>query len=66
LVKVFAILAKYPLLTSRKQSQLEFAKNCLLEKDKENFLVNRENKYYNKNIFLEELSKKDIPNYFSP
>lgn len=29
LAKVFIILAKYPLLTARKQCQLEFAKNCL-------------------------------------
>ena len=66
LAKVFSVLAKYPLLTARKQSQLEFAKNCLLEKDIDNFLVNRDNKYYNKNLLLEELSNKEIPNYFSP
>lgn len=66
LTKVLAILAKYPLLTSRKQSQLEFAKNCLLEKDIENFLVNRANKYNNKKVLLEELSKKEIPTYFAP
>lgn len=66
LVKVFAVLAKYPLLTARKQSQLEFAKNCILERDIANFLVNRANKYNNKIYLLEELSKKEIPNYFSP
>ena len=66
LMKVFVVLAKYPLLTARKQSQLEFAKNCILETDITNFLVNRSKKYDNKHYLLEELSKKDIPNYFAP
>ena len=64
LVKVFSVLAKYPLLTARKQSQLEFAKNCLLGKNIENFSVNRDNKYKNKILLLEEFSKKEIPFYF--
>jgi len=66
LAKVFAVLAKYPLLTSRKQSQLEFANNCLSKKDIKNFLVNRNNKYINKRVLLDELSKKDEPSYFAP
>jgi len=66
LAKVFVILAKYPLLTARKQSQLEFVKNCLLEKDLKNFLVNRNNKYNQKKILLLELSKKERPSYFAP
>lgn len=66
LAKVFVILAKYPLLTARKQSQLEFVKNCLLEKDLKNFLVNRNDKYLNKKVILLELSKKDRPSYFAP
>lgn len=66
LVKVFAILAKYPLLTARKQCQLEFAKNCLLNKDLDNFQTNRDNKYNNKSLLLEELSKKTLPSYFAP
>jgi hypothetical protein len=45
LIKVFAILAKYPLLTTRKQCQLEFAKNCILNQDIDNFVKNRQNKY---------------------
>lgn len=65
LAKVFVILAKYPLLTARKQSQLEFVKNCLLEKDLKNFLVNRNDKYLNKKVILLELSKKERPTYFA-
>ena len=64
LAKVFAVLAKYPLLTARKQCQLEFAKNCLLEKDIKNFIENRNNKYNNKNDILQDLSRKELPSYF--
>jgi len=64
LAKVFSVLAKYPLLTARKQCQLEFAKNCLLEKDINNFIVNRNNKYNNKKQILKDLSKKELPSYF--
>ena len=39
--KVLLILARYPLLTIRKQCQLEFAKNCLLYKDFDNFIINK-------------------------
>ena len=66
LAKVFLVLAKYPLLTARKQSQLKFVKNCLLEKNIENFLVNRNNKYNNKKVLLQELSKLEAPSYFAP
>jgi len=66
LVKVLSILAKYPLLTARKQCQLDFAKNCLLKKDIKNFFINRNNKYNNKNLFLENLAKQDkLPIYFA-
>lgn len=64
LAKVFVVLAKYPLLTARKQCQLEFAKNCLLKKDVDNFLTDRDNKYNNKSLLLEDLSKRDLPLYF--
>lgn len=64
LANVFAILAKYPLLTARKQCQLEFAKNCLLNKDIANFSTNRDNKYNNKNLLLQDLSKQTRPSYF--
>jgi len=67
LVKIFAVLAKFPLLTARKQSQLEFATNCLLNKDLDNFLVNRKMKYKNKNLLLKNLAKIDnLPSYFAP
>lgn len=65
LAKVFVILARYPLLTARKQCQLEFVKNCLLEKEIKNFLVNRNDKYSNKKALLLELSKKERPSYFA-
>lgn len=64
LTKVFVILAKYPLLTAKKQSQLEFVKNCLLEKDIANFLVKRNQKYNNKKVLLTELSEENRPLYF--
>lgn len=66
LAKVFIILARYPLLTARKQCQLEFVKNCLLEKDIENFLLNRNAKYSKKKALLLELSKQEKPTYFAP
>ena len=64
--KVFAVLAKYPLLTARKQSQLEFVKNCLLKKDINNFFINRNNKYQNKKILLEDFATRELPSYFAP
>jgi len=64
------ILAKYPLLTARKQCQLEFVKNCLLEKDIVNFIENRNNKYIDKHILLENYALQEnlvkLPLYFSP
>lgn len=65
--KVLFILARYPLLTIRKQCQLEFAKDCLLYKDVDNFMVNRKNMYKDKNDILVKLNQtKDInfPLYF--
>jgi hypothetical protein len=60
-------LAKYPLLTARKQCQLDFAKNCLLERDIENFIINRKNKYSNKKTILEDIVKQNkLPLYFAP
>ena len=67
ILKVFLILARYPLLTVRKQCQLEFAKNCLLYKDVDNFMLNRKNMYENKNDLIVKLNQiKDIklPFYF--
>ena len=66
--KVLLILARYPLLTVRKQCQLEFAKNCLLYKDADNFLLNRKNMYKNMNDLLKKLNKNlifELPVYFN-
>ena len=66
--KVLLILARYPLLTVRKQCQLEFAKNCLLYKDADNFLLNRKNMYKNMNDLLTKLNNKiilELPFYFN-
>jgi hypothetical protein len=68
LAKVFLVLAKYPLITARKQCQLDFVKRCLFEKDVviENFYTNRENKYKHKELLLQQLSKQGAPSYFAP
>ena len=67
LAKVFVILAKYPLLTARKQCQLDFVKDCLLAKDIDNFLVNRNNKYKNKKVHLQNFETISVlPTYFAP
>ena len=64
--KVFVILAKYPLLTARKQCQLAFAKDCLLVRDIENFLVNRYNKYNYKKVYMQTFaSRSELPPYFA-
>ncbi|BDI12840.1 hypothetical protein, partial (mitochondrion) [Phanerochaete sordida] len=67
--KVLFIIARYPLLTIRKQCQLEFAKNCLLYKDFDNFNLNRKNMYKNKKDILDILNKNTeikLPFYFKP
>lgn len=61
--KILLILARYPLLTVRKQCQLEFAKNCLLYKDILNFIENRNNMYIKKKELLLQQDKL-IPAYF--
>jgi hypothetical protein len=67
LLKVFIILAKYPLLTVRKQSQLEFAKDSLVNPDTLNFYENRDLKYQNKESLLKhQLSVSELPSYFAP
>ena len=67
LLKIFAILEMYPLLTARKQCQLDFVKNCLLNKDLANFIVNRNAKYSKKESLLENLNKQvSLPSYFAP
>jgi len=63
--KVLLILARYPLLTVRKQCQLELAKNCLLYKDTTHFFENRNNMYINKKELLLTLQQDNFtPVYF--
>jgi hypothetical protein len=74
--KILNILKKYPLLTSRKQCQLNFGLiwrnqklSCEPTKESKNkaytqFLLNRENKYTNMPKYVEENSKKKLPPYF--
>ena len=50
--KVLFVLSRYPLITIRKQCQLEFAKNCLLYKDVNNFMLNRKNMFNSMNDIL--------------
>lgn len=68
LAKVFAILAKYPLLTTRKQCQLEFAKTWLNSTEvisKEDFHILRDNKYHNQIAMLQHINEHiSLPSYF--
>ena len=69
LAKVFAILAKYPLLTTKKQCQLEFAKkyiiNSKIDISKAEFHNLRDNKYKNQEVMLENYAKNfNLPVYF--
>ena len=69
--RILIILEKYPLLTVRKQCQLEFVKNCLIYSDIKNFEKNRVNLYrkYKELVFnlnQEVPSLCDLPVYFSP
>lgn len=69
LAKVFAILAKYPLLTTKKQCQLEFAKNYIINSkidiSKAEFQNLRDNKYKNQEVMLENYAQNfHLPIYF--
>lgn len=70
LAKVFAILAKYPLLTTRKQCQLNFAIEFINSNQnitKEEFIILRNNKYNNQEQLLNWNNNNFVlPNYFSP
>ncbi len=66
LVKAFGVLAKYPLLTTRKQQQLNFALSCYSpagSADLENFVTNRNNKYHNFN-YIRNITDLDCIPYF--
>lgn len=68
LAKVFAILARYPLLTTRKQCQLDFAKdfiNSNLDISEQEFIKLRNEKYKNQKTMLDHYDKNfTIPMYF--
>lgn len=69
LAKVFAVLARYPLLTTKKQCQLEFAKNYIINSNKDISRVEfhnlRDNKYKNQEVMLENYDKNfKLPIYF--
>ena len=61
--KIYLLLERYPLLTVRKQLQLNFAKSCLIYNNMHNFLENRNNKYKNKSNSLLKASST-APLYF--
>ena len=60
-----SILNKYPLLTVRKQQQLQFAVSCLSNTDIANFLKNRDSKYDNYSNVIKIKNHSDI-SYFGP
>jgi hypothetical protein len=68
---IFDLINKYPLLTSRKICQFNFALNCIRQKDDKYFILNfikeRNNKYYNQSELLKVLQNKwsnSLPIYF--
>jgi len=68
IAKVFAILAKYPLLSTRKLCQLDFVKysiNSRQDIPKEEFIKLRDNKYKNQEAMLDRIDKNFVvPSYF--
>lgn len=68
IAKVLAILAKYPLLSTRKQCQLNFAKdfiNSNIDMSKEEFNKLRSDKYKNQKKMIDFNQKNfEIPMYF--
>jgi hypothetical protein len=65
LLKILALLNKYPLITSRKQLQLAFATSCILNPNPKDFVKNRNNKYNDETIVKQIKDFKLIP-YFQP
>lgn len=63
---IFSIIEKYPLLTSRKICQLNFALNCKNDKILPlEYIIKRNNKYYNQNeIYNNICNNKLLPIYF--
>ena len=69
IAKVFAVLARYPLLTTKKICQLDFAKKYIINSrtdiTKEEFHILRDNKYKNQETLLDNFDKNfNLPSYF--
>ena len=69
LAKVFSVLERYPLLTSKKICQLDFAKKYIINSrtdiTKEEFHILRDNKYKNQETLLDNFDKNfNLPSYF--
>jgi hypothetical protein len=63
---ILKIISKYPLLTSKKQCQLEFAKNCILNPSKDYCIRNKGKMYDNREMYAKMWnSNKLFPPYFS-
>ena len=64
---ILNILEKYPLLSSRKICQLEYAKQCLENLSVQYLLQTRDNKYDNQQKLVKQYNKGfNIPHYFGP
>lgn len=64
LIKAFCLLQKYPLITSRKQHQLNFALSCFSNPDLDNFIKNRNEKYNNFNSTRTFVDPNLIPYFY--
>lgn len=65
IVEIIKIFEKYPPITARKYSQLEFLKTCLKHNNVETYLKEREDKYFNAKDYLFQISSlNDLPSYF--
>lgn len=64
---ILNILEKYPLLSSRKICQLEYAKQCLVNRSVEYLYKTRGSRYDNQQGLIEQYNKGfNIPHYFGP
>jgi hypothetical protein len=66
IIKILAIIANYPFLTTRKQCQLNFAKTCLLNNDINYFLKYRDLKYNNQENLINFYTNNFIPPIYFP
>lgn len=65
--KILNIFEKYPLLTSRKICQLEYLKQCMVDRSWNYHLQTRDLKYNNQQQFIDDYKNHfKIPSYFGP